>query len=306
MPILERDPWRLQYFTNVLCPPDVIVPTDDIDAWPLNPRHDWIYDRLRVAQSQGIVAAPHGVVPPSYPVFSKPIINLRGMGLGSRIINSAADMAEHSQPGHFWMPLLAGDHHSTDCAIINGEVAWMRHAFGIPARAGMFRHWVLLHDLKPEVNTYLSKWIATNLAGYTGMVNCETIGSRIIEAHLRFTDQWCDLNGDGWIKAVVQLHAEGRWQYRDGNRREGYSIPLFAKPDRIYRHPSPEFQQAIREMTHVNSLQITFHDGVDPLLHPMPPGGMRLGLINCWNLEAGYAARDELAKAFPADAIIPT
>ena len=34
-------------------------------------------------------------------------------------------------------------------------------------------------------------------AGYTGMVNFETIGGRIIEAHLRFADQWPDLYGGG-------------------------------------------------------------------------------------------------------------
>ena len=39
------------------------------------------------------------------------------------------------------------------------------------------------------------------------MMNFETIGGKIIEAHLRFADQWCDLNGKGWIEAMVpSLH----------------------------------------------------------------------------------------------------
>ena len=29
MPILERDPWRLQYFEHVECPDDELIPTDD-------------------------------------------------------------------------------------------------------------------------------------------------------------------------------------------------------------------------------------------------------------------------------------
>ena len=39
MPIYECDPWREQYFAAVECPPDVHIPTDDIDAYRLNPRH---------------------------------------------------------------------------------------------------------------------------------------------------------------------------------------------------------------------------------------------------------------------------
>ena len=38
---------------------------------------------------KGCDAAPHGVMPPSFPVFSKPITNLRGMGTGSQVIDSA-------------------------------------------------------------------------------------------------------------------------------------------------------------------------------------------------------------------------
>ena len=44
MPVLERDPWRLQYFDGVACPDDVSVPTDDPDCWILYPDHCWIYD----------------------------------------------------------------------------------------------------------------------------------------------------------------------------------------------------------------------------------------------------------------------
>ncbi len=54
MPIYEFDAWRKQYFDAVACPPDVHIPTDDIDAYRLNPRHRWVYYKLLVAQSQGL------------------------------------------------------------------------------------------------------------------------------------------------------------------------------------------------------------------------------------------------------------
>ena len=71
--------------------PDVNIPTEDSDAWIWYPEHRWVYDKIAVAQSQGLDAAPHGVPPPRFPVFSKPITNLKGMGVGSRVLRSAAD-----------------------------------------------------------------------------------------------------------------------------------------------------------------------------------------------------------------------
>src|SRR6187551_3799271 len=105
MPVCEADPWRLQYFAGVPCPDNVRVPTEDSDAWLWYPAHRWVYDKIAVALSQGLEAAPHGVMPPCFPVFSKPIVNLRGMGSGSRVIASAAEYQDALTPGHMWMTL---------------------------------------------------------------------------------------------------------------------------------------------------------------------------------------------------------
>lgn len=306
MPICERDPWRDQYFENIPCPEGVLIPTDDFDAWPWYPEHNWVYDKLRVAQSQGLACAPHGVAPPGYPIFSKPITNLKGMGIGSRLITSSEQMAACSTPGHFWMPLLEGPHVSTDCAIVRGEVKWLRHATGVPGPEGTFKFWTLHVDEMPELAAYLRHWIGRHLAAYTGMMNFETIGGRIIEAHLRFADQWCDLNGKGWIEALIRLYAEGVWRYDDTRRQPGYSIPLFASHDNNnnFVHPPRDVQSRIRALPQVSSLQITFYEDRASSTHPMPPGGFRLGIVNAWDLQAGLAAVAELAKAFPAQALL--
>ena len=80
MPIHEADPWRLQYFSQVETAANIT--TEDTDAWQWYPAHRWVYDKLAVALSQGLDAGPHGTPPPRFPVFSKPIINLKGMGAG--------------------------------------------------------------------------------------------------------------------------------------------------------------------------------------------------------------------------------
>ena len=121
MPICEADPWRLQYFERAACPDDVTVPTEDSDAWLWYPNERWVYDKLAVAASQGLAAAPHGVLPSDFPVFSKPIVNLKGMGAASRVIRSPAEYEASLIPGHMWMTLLEGRHVSTDLAVVGGE-----------------------------------------------------------------------------------------------------------------------------------------------------------------------------------------
>ena len=190
MPICEADPWRFQYFEHVACPPDVRISTEDPDSWEWFPAHRWIYDKLAVALSQGLEAAPHGVMPPSFPVFSKPIMNLRGMGTGSQPIGSAEEYRAALTAGHFWCTLLTGAHVSTDVALVDGEARWWRHTTGATAPGGTFDHWLIHAEAMPEIEDWCGAWSRKHLRGYTGMANFETIGGRIIEAHLRFADQW--------------------------------------------------------------------------------------------------------------------
>jgi len=69
MPICEIDPWRMQYFVGIACPDDVLISTEDSDSWTWYPRHRWVYDKVAVALSQGLEAAPHGVEPNAFRCF---------------------------------------------------------------------------------------------------------------------------------------------------------------------------------------------------------------------------------------------
>ena len=232
------------------------------------------------------------------------MFNLKGMGVGSRTIADPAEMEEHYAPGHFWMELLQGEHISTDCAVAKGEMKWSRHTTGTPAGDGMFSAWNVHAGERPEIEHYLGDWIGRNLSGYTGMVNFETIGGRIIEGHLRFADQWPDLYGDGWVTALIRLYATQEWHFDDSHRRTGYSLPLFGRHGQAYRHPDPEALAKIRAMSGVSSVQITFHEEKRPEHHAMPPGGFRLGIVNAFDLAAGIAARRRLSETWAADAIL--
>ena len=298
MPIHEADPWRMQYFEGVVCPDDVHIPTEDADAWSWFPRQKWVYNKLTVAESQGLTCGPHGLEPPAFPVFSKPVFNMRGMGTGSRVLRTRKEYLANQKPGHIWMPMFEGEHVSTDIAVVDGQAAWWRHACGVPLEGGMFSHWIVEARDRPEVETYCADWLRRNLAGYTGMVNVETIGARIIEVHLRFADQWPDLYGEGWVEALVRLYAERRWAFDEGERRDGYSVVLFGAHGIQYRHPPAELLAELRADPRILSVQVTFHEDRPPSWHSMPPGGFRLAIVNTFDREAGERGRERLAVSF--------
>ena len=300
MPILENSPWRKQYFEAVACPDDVTIPTDDDVAYALYPDHRWVYNKLLICQTQGLRHAPHGIEPAEFPVFSKPIYNLRGMGAGIRTIRSLVEYERHQAPGYMWMELLTGEHVSTDVAVVAGVPVWWRHAIGVPLGDGAFDYWAVLAEPRPEIEHHCRSWLLDHLKAYTGMMNLETIGGKIIDAHLRFTDQWPDLYGRDWIDRLIELYAHKRWLDADANPRIGYSIVLSGEHGPRYRMIDPTLVAALRSEFEVLSIQFTFYENKVPEAHAMPPGGFRLAVINCWDLDVGLACRRRLAPLFSA------
>jgi hypothetical protein len=297
VPIVEEDPWRVQYFSGVACPDDVVIPTDDPLAYRLFPAHRWVYSKLRICETQGLEHGPHGIAPARFPVFSKPIYNLRGMGVGGRLLRSRREYELAETPGHLWMPFLTGPHVSSDVAVVDGEPAWWRHTRGAARGDGTFDYWAVLAEPLPAVEVAAGAWLRRHLGGYSGFVNVETIGGTIIEAHLRFADQWVDLYGAGWLDAVVGLYADGGWRFAGDARRAGYSVVLFGRHG-IRWTVEADAVSALRRVAGVSSIQVTFHPDRPPERHAMPPGGFRLAIVNSWDLTTGLLVRERLARLF--------
>jgi hypothetical protein len=235
-------------------------------------------------------------------VFSKPIVNLKGMGIASRVLDSRAEYERNLTAGHMWMTLLEGRHVSTDVAVVAGEPRWWRHVTGRPGGEGTFDYWTVHAAADPGLEDYCGAWIGKHLRGYTGILNTETIGGRMIEVHLRMSDQWPDLYGAGWIEALVRLYHEHRWVFADADRHDGYSVVLFGPHGPRYRHPPPALVAQVRQLPGVSSVQVTFDEDKEPEHHAMPPGGFRLAVVNAWDLEAGLAGRELLRTHFLARA----
>jgi len=136
-----------------------------------------------------------------------------------------------------------------------------------------------------------------HLAGYTGMVNMETIGARISAARLRFSGQWPDLYGRKWLAAVVRLHQYGTWDLIDTERAEGYSLNLTGTHGSVSAYPRADTMRAYEATVGVSSIALPFFDEGQTAEHERS-GGLQLAVINCFNLEAGMRVRSAMAREF--------
>ena len=263
MPILYRDPWRQQFFDQVPCPEGVVVPIKDYDAYLSYPEFRWTYNKLLVAEKQGLLCAPHGVTPPNFPVFSKPIYNLNTMGADSRILRSSSEYREHRKAGHMWSDLLVGDHMSTDVLVRDGIVLWHSHAHGHPLEEGTFDRWDVNVQYNENLTKYVKGFVRVNFGGFSGPMNLETIGGKIIAAHVRFSDQWPDLYPPDFMEAVVMLRA-GLFSMGDQALRTqptGYSVVLFERCGRSHwKKPSNREIQSLLRLYNISSVQLPFDE----------------------------------------------
>jgi hypothetical protein len=215
------------------------------------------------------------------------------------VLSSRADYDAALTPGHMWMTLLRGAHLSTDVAVLKGQPRWWRHTTATPLADGTFDDWHVAAARKPELERYLTSWTRRNLAKFTGIVNFETIAGRIIECHLRMSEQWLDLNGEGWLEAVAELYRAKRWRFTDAERRDGFSVVLFGPHGMKLRAPPRRLIEGLRRAEPaVASIQITFEASRPGVQHAMPPGGFRLAIVNAWDRDAGRRVRARLAAHF--------
>ncbi len=299
MPVLNRDPWRERFYAKSPCPDDLIIALHDPDAYRMFPSRNRIYNKLWLAEQQGLACAPDGIAPQSYPVFCKPIYNLRSMGIASGRVDGPADLAAAMRPGMMWCQLLTGRHVSTDVAIDRGSPVWMCQSQGIPTREGMFDYWIVRPDADAGLADYLSDFVHRHLADHTGVVNFETIGGRIIEAHLRYSEQWLDLYGPGFLPAVYALYRGQGWLDGATPAVTGYSVALFGET-RQYRKPGGDIIADLVATPGVLGLELPFHEDDRPETHSNPPGGFRLAIVNGTDLAACLDVRTRLARIFGA------
>ncbi len=302
---LDEDPWTSEFFLGVDSY-GIGIPCSDTWAWELLPKYRWLYNKMEICKTQNIPAHPDGMNPPKsvFPVICRPIINLYGMGCGIKVCQTFEEWDKDDySPGHFWMPYFEGLHLSMDLAVSGGVSRWFCLMQGMdPHAIGVFDYWQIrsLGGLDDKsLGRMIDEWIANHLPDYTGMLNIELIGNRIIEVHPRMSSQFVDLyGGRRWVESVANLYKTGAWDSDFCSPSVGYSVVLWTQQDGCYSHAH------LPHLSHygVSSIQYTFEDVESNLnaerLSEYPGDGknFRLAIINDSSREKAFRVREKLQQ----------
>lgn len=300
MPILCFPPARQRLFESTYCPPDCVIPTGDTQAYKLAPpKFRWVYNKLTVAELQGLKCGPHAIVPDEqFPIFSKPLMSLWGMGTDARVIETPEEYWQNITPGHMWCTLLSGKHYSTDIAVVEGKPVWFSHSLGVPGPRHTFDYWEVNIATEDYVQANLVAFVEAHMSDYTGMLNVETIGGKIIEVHLRFTSQWPDLYGPWFLPSLVSLYCHNSWTGPSKTGQTGYCVTLFddEKYAPLGTAITTETLQELEKAFGVSSIMVDYDPAVPLESWPKPAGGLQLAVINGFDLNNCRAARQMLQQ----------
>lgn len=151
----------------------------DTEAWSLaRPEDCWVFNKLCVARMAGVVCGLREIrVPKPNYYLVRPVTNLSGCGLGALKL-WIDDFAYDLHPGEFWSEFLEGEHISID--YINGFPELCVR--GIKSKNYDFVHWEKWEKCNTVV---MPPEFITPLFNRYPVVNCEYIGGKLIEVHLR-------------------------------------------------------------------------------------------------------------------------
>ena len=179
------------------------LPLDDSMAYKMYPKHRQVYNKLLIAEFQNLDCGPYPIEPKKYPIVSKPIINLFGMGLNSKKIKNKNEFLKEHITSNFWLEYLSGKHLSWDLILRNGKILYHTCFFGKKKKFGSFIYWEQINE---EIINNIKNITDNFLSDFTGCVNFETIGGKVIEVHLRMGD--IDLTDIDIIKLVILNYIE--------------------------------------------------------------------------------------------------
>ena len=160
---------------------------DDDDVWELTHEEDlWIFDKLILSKKLGYQCGPvGGRVPESKEYIIRPCVNMVGMSKGAYIdhIEKNTD-TDYLPAGFFWCEIFEGRHLSVDFNLNKQSRTYEQglttegiREFHEPL--WKFNKWIKVDDVV-DYPTILSE-----LKGDYDCINCEFIGDKLIEVHLR-------------------------------------------------------------------------------------------------------------------------
>ena len=192
-----EEPWcRLMgYFNPYLDPFEhhmtSSIPSFDGPAYEKYPMHNFVYDKLWVAQTQGLKCGNLSELQEDagsviFPIFIKPRWgHLSASSKNCFRISSASDLEKYiSYKDMMWSEFIDGTEGMTDFIILKGSIVHQVTYVYSDEQQGFSEEWKLISsDSEPPQN--IVDWVKDHMRGFTGVVNVQYRKNKIIEVSLR-------------------------------------------------------------------------------------------------------------------------
>ena len=178
----------------------------DDDAWFDCHENDlWIFDKLILSRKLGYVCGPVDAwVPKPDNYIVRPCVNPAGMGRGASFEYIVKE-TDHLPVGYFWCEIFQGRHLSVD--YYHGNQKLVTEGFRDKDNPlWKFNRWLRVDD---EIDF---PSILNELKGNYPTINCEFIGDKLIEVHLRGNYEM------GKFTEIVPV-----WEGEEPSSMEGYT-----------------------------------------------------------------------------------
>lgn len=163
---------------------------------------------------------------------------------------------------------------------------------------GSFTSW---HRITDYDISFLIPWIRQNFGSYTGMLNIECIGTKPIEAHLRFSPQFVTLYGKNWLHRVVELYTRSTPVWPT-HQKIGHSYVLrVPKTDDYHTRVPQACESEVQALEHKHDveIQLTYDIGI-PLKNNLSNDlyTYRIAVINGFDAQVCERVRELLLNHF--------
>ena len=159
---------------------------EDIVWTTISPNDIWIMDKLILSRKMGYICGPTGMdVPKAGTYIVRPCVNMLGLGMGAEKLYIEEETM-HLPLGFFWCEFFKGRHVSVDYH--NGKQVLAVEGF---KKENTFTHW---DDWRIVDDKISLPSIIEDIKHKYEWINCEYIGGKLIEIHLRRNTDFIGVN----------------------------------------------------------------------------------------------------------------
>lgn len=224
------------------------VPDFDGQAFYKYTDHNFVYDKLWIAQSQGLLAGQLKKLRPNeniaMPIFIKPRWGHETASSKNCFkINSWDELSQYNHiPDMMWSEFIDAKEQMTDYILLNGQIVYQITYVYSETQNEFIDDWKYISPDNQPIPK-ITDWVNRNLAGFTGAVNVQYRDDKIIEVGLRLARGGAYIlstKNKYLIENINNVVDKGQWDYSMEEKmtyKPFYSFKCYTTAPMLYVYP---------------------------------------------------------------------